>query len=685
MDDAAHRNLPQASRGILSALLRSRSGSVLPFLAFSIPLLLALMGGGVEMARGYKAERRMQAACDAGVLAGRRTVTTAGFDNTARAAAQSYFNANFDSTETGMKNVVFTPTTPDNGDTINGLVTGKLPVLIMAVFDFHAMDLSVKCSAQMGIGNADIMFVLDNTASMNWQPSSDSNPSDPANSRISGLRSAMKSFYDTVKASTNGGNARIRYGFVPYATTVNVGALLRSVDSSYIADSITVPSVKLVNWKSTPVKVWSDETPSYTNAATVTGMDWSNTGSPYSSNTNCTNSLPSPNPSAWANYGTEFVNTTTYSVYTDTGHQLKTMGMRQEQRRTQYQCSGKQKQVRTQYRYSQTVDYEEREMLTTPSPNTADGVTTGQAFADAVLQDRTFSTSTYKTGNSTTIPVDITTSSTLLSKYDKTAKWGGCIAERQTTAVETVNFVSLLAGINPGTATDLDIDSKPTADNATKWAPLWPEVTYERGTGYAYQGVADANASITRSAIQGQVASTYCPIASQLFGVMTESQFDNYVDSMSVNNFGTYHDTGLLWGARMSSPTGIFATNVNTKPSNGGTVSRHMIFMTDGDMAPYANVNGMYGIEEVQMRITGDGDFDKQEARRTSRALAICEAIKARGIRLWVIGFGHGVSDFATLQQCASPDSAFKAADSASLNQHFQEIANQVGELRVTQ
>jgi hypothetical protein len=154
---------------------------------------------------------------------------------------------------------------------------------------------------------------------------------------------------------------------------------------------------------------------------------------------------------------------------------------------------------------------------------------------------------------------------------------------------------------------------------------------------------------------------------------------------MNVNNFGTYHDTGLLWGARMSSPTGIFAANVNTKPTNGGTVSRHMIFMTDGDMAPYANTNGMYGIEEVQMRITGDGDFDKQEARRTSRALAICEAIKARGIRLWVIAFGHGVADFNTLQTCASPDSAFKAADSASLNTHFQEIANQVGELRVTQ
>jgi Flp pilus assembly protein TadG len=688
MHDAARRNLPQSGNRVLKKFLRNQVGSVLPILATGILIVMALIGGGVDMARGYKAERRLQAACDAAVLAGRRAVTTNGLDTAAKTQAQNYFNANFDSTEVGTKNVVFTPSSPDGGDTVKGIATAKLPVLVMAVFDFKAMNLSVSCSAQMGIGNADIMFVLDNTASMNWQPSSDSNPSDPNNSRIAGLRTAMKAFYDTVKTSTAGGNARVRYGFVPYATTVNVGALLRGVDSNYIADSITVPSVKLVNWKSTPLNSWSDNNPTYTSSSTA--VNWADTGSPYSSGTNCSNSLPNPNPTAWSNYGAEFVNTTTYSVMTNNGHQLKAMGMRQEQRRNEYRCTGnnnKQKQVRTLSRYQQTIDYEEREVNVTASANTTtgDGVTHNQTFADAVLQNRTFSTTTYKTGGSTTIPVDITDSSTLKSKYDKTTTWAGCIKERQTTPAASFSFVSLLTGINPGEATDLDIDGKPTSDAATKWSPLWPEITYERDTGNAFQGIADADASISRSGIQNKEASTYCPIASKLFATMTESQFDAYVDSMNVNNFGTYHDTGLLWGARLSSPTGIFAGTVNAKPTNGGTVSRHMIFMTDGDLAPFANVNGMYGIEEVEMRVTGDGDFDKQEPRRKSRALAICEAIKARGIRLWVIAFGHGVDDYATLQTCASPDSAFKAADSASLNTHFQEIANQVGELRVTQ
>jgi hypothetical protein len=163
---------------------------------------------------------------------------------------------------------------------------------------------------------------------------------------------------------------------------------------------------------------------------------------------------------------------------------------------------------------------------------------------------------------------------------------------------------------------------------------------------------------------------------------MGESAFDGYVDALTPDG-GTYHDIGLLWGARLSSSTGIFASNVNEEPDNGGTVSRHMIFMTDGELAPDLSTNSAYGIERDDRRVTTDGSAGTQYANHRARWLAICDAIKARGIRLWVIAFGTNLTD--DLRTCGSASSSFQADNAEQLNEHFQEIAKQVGELRIVQ
>jgi hypothetical protein len=89
-------------------------------------------------------------------------------------------------------------------------------------------------------------------------------------------------------------------------------------------------------------------------------------------------------------------------------------------------------------------------------------------------------------------------------------------------------------------------------------------------------------------------------------------------------------------------------------------------------------------MEYLDMRITGDGGTESEQwDRHRSRYLAICEAIKARGIRLWVIAFGTTLT--TDLQTCASENSGFQADDADELDENFQEIANQVGELRIIQ
>ena len=58
---------------------------------------------------------------------------------------------------------------------------------------------------------------------------------------MSALKTAMDGFYTTLKSAAANSGARIRYAFVPYTGTVNVGALL---PQNYIADSVTYQSRK---------------------------------------------------------------------------------------------------------------------------------------------------------------------------------------------------------------------------------------------------------------------------------------------------------------------------------------------------------------------------------------------------------------------------------------------------------
>ncbi len=516
----------------LRRLSRDSGGNLLAMVAVSVLVLAALIGGGVDMSRAYMVQNRLQAACDAATLAGRRAETTNGFDTASQTVATNYFNANFNQTEQTAKNTTFTTSTPDDGNTVNGTATSQVDTLVMRIFGSQTFNLTVNCQSSMTLGNSDVIMVLDTTGSM----------ADPltsgGSSKITLLKAAMKSFYDTLDQATQGSNARVRYGFVPYSSTVNVGRLLYNLNPSYIRNSVTVQS-----------------------------------------------------------------------------------------RQANYNWWG--------------------------------------GFSSWTYKPITYDTTQYKQFVSVSQPVGSNGSNV-------SSTWKGCIEERQSTNASSFSYSSSSGRITPTTATDLDIDAVPSSD-ATRWAPMWPQVAFYRTDNYGYYTTANSS--------YGGAMTEYCPAAAQALAEMDQTSFYNYADSL-VANGGTYHDIGMLWGARLLSTTGIFQNLVNDPPANGAEVSRHIIFMTDGMMAPNYDIYQAYGIEYWDRRVTSDGYTD-DAARHTSRFRAICDAAKAKGIRVWVIAYSVGLT--TDLNYCASPDSAFTANSSASLNAAFQSIAKQIGELRVTQ
>jgi Flp pilus assembly protein TadG len=262
-------------RGFLARLRCDQRGTTLVMMAAMLVPLAAFCGCAIDSARLYVVKARLQQACDAGVLAGRKSMTDSSLTNTtldptATTAAQTFFNNNFRTGWFRTTAASFTPTKTSDAQ-VSGTATATVPMTVMSMFGYSNQLISVTCQASYDIADTDVIFVLDTTGSMACLPSDDdstcnsyvgsagtssySRPSDgtgsgndsvagypgstayyvpeKSGSRIAALRSAVLSFYDTMASSADP-STHIRYGFVTYTSTVNAGKAIMSVSPSYM-------------------------------------------------------------------------------------------------------------------------------------------------------------------------------------------------------------------------------------------------------------------------------------------------------------------------------------------------------------------------------------------------------------------------------------------------------------------
>jgi len=215
---------PAWPAGLLARLLRDRAGNALAMAAAALFPLLAMIGGGIDIGRGYISETRLQQACDAGVLAARKRLGTEAaisgqIPEGAAAAGERFFNLNFRNGDYGTTDRTFAMTLEDDY-AVTGAATVQVPTTIMAIFGKEAIPVSVACQAQLNMANADVMMVLDVTLSMTTTNPGDTVP------RIDALKDSVRNFYLQL-ATAASPSTRLRFGFVPYSSNVNVGGLLK--------------------------------------------------------------------------------------------------------------------------------------------------------------------------------------------------------------------------------------------------------------------------------------------------------------------------------------------------------------------------------------------------------------------------------------------------------------------------
>lgn len=208
-------------------------GNALVIAAAGFIPMAALIGGGLDVARAHMAKSRLQQACDAGALAGRRAMSGSQFTDAAREEALKFFNFNFP--QNTYSTASFDPVIEqvDNG-TVRISAETTIPTTIMAVFGYSSIDLGVDCEATNELVNTDIMLVLDVTGSMD--------ESINGTRKISSLRDAVMVLYEELEPTQQrleDAGLRLRYGVLPYSQTVNVGRLLKAEHPQYITQRAT--------------------------------------------------------------------------------------------------------------------------------------------------------------------------------------------------------------------------------------------------------------------------------------------------------------------------------------------------------------------------------------------------------------------------------------------------------------
>lgn len=685
MPQSATPPTPQ-SPGFLARLRRDRRGSTLSIVAASIFPLLAMVGGGIDVSRLYMARTRLQQACDAGALAGRRTMADPSTFTTAdRAVAQRFFDFDFPAATYQANTVTRTYARGATPGTVTGSASIRMPTTVMKIFGFGEVRLAVECESTLVVPNTDIMFVLDVTGSMAETPAGDSQ------SKIASLRQAVKDFYIALGPGAATGPGRVRYGFMPYSSNVNVGKLVQAENPSWIAGGNGSE-----NW-------------TYQSRSPVTTTTYEPS---YGAESGDTNGTSTETAKVYPNNGA-FTNSTTYKNLTLAQCQAKVVD---EDKITSTSRSLTSDENPPTYpdntrdrSYSNVEQHSYRDWAatynsgngdcatryrdgtytkTTPSTTTTPVTWTPvQVFQSWRYENRTIDVAPFVSGSAANPAYwsgrtnggdpNAWGSETTPSMID----WNGCIEEAAT--VDDITASSPLS--RPTDAHDLDIDLIPDSTE-TRWKPYLPQLQYLRfgtSTDWYYRANYRAN-GIAACPREARRLATYTSDVNA--STKLSAGFVAYVDSLQPIG-GTYHDIGLIWGARFLSPDGIFAAaNANSASPGAFAVDRHIVFMTDGELSTSNNTPDPWGVNFLDARVApATADTARMNETHLRRTSIICEQMRGKGYTVWVVGFGI-TSMPPELQRCAKDDDHWSLAQNATqLRTRFQQIAQLIGGLRLTQ
>ncbi|WP_323810121.1 pilus assembly protein [Sphingobium baderi] len=658
------------STGFLGRLRRDASGNTLAIVAAAIFPLAAMIGGGIDISRLYLTKTRLQQACDAGALAGRKAMSGITWTDANNIVAEQFFHMNFPDGRYGTGTTAIDYSASNTG-AVTGTASVVVPMTLMSLFNLPDKTIHAECTADLQLPNTDVMFVLDTTLSMN-----DANPGD-SQSRIAVLREAVSNFYTELQRVKPAGS-HIRYGFVPYSSTVNVGMLLKR---DWIQDNAVYDSREA---DGTSPKEGGIQGPTINNNDPFTTVP---PGPKYQG----------PSEKCVAPAST-LKDTSEYSAWTPSKDAVPRERTRTRTRNgTSYSVSLSNGICWiTPTTYNNLVETGKERVI--PNPNA------GQENADSLYYHWIYKPISYPMaslkgsgdGNATVSGGTLTPTPVVANGHKpRTVTWNqtnGCIEERKTRRTDEGSDVPRY---------DMDVDLVPDKNNRdTQWKPYLPGLVHGRRntsftstTNWNYTedsptktreiNINAQNDYLTPSSSPQEYGA--CPTyARKLAEINDASTLTTYLNALKPAGF-TYHDIGFLWGLRLMSRDGIFKEE-NRAAEATGKVARNLIFMTDGETDPRIGAYDAWGLSAMDRRRTPIGAIptnDQHKQITEARLTELCTLAKNdKNITVWVIAFGTDLTSLLT--NCASSGRAYQANNAAELTATFSQIASQIAQLRIT-
>jgi Flp pilus assembly protein TadG len=270
-----------------------------------------------------------------------------------------------------------------------------------------------------------------------------------------------------------------------------------------------------------------------------------------------------------------------------------------------------------------------------------------------------------------------------------TTNWGGCVIEPTS------------SGENASGTGVLSVSGNPDTSEPASGASWYPYYWVRDSTNSWASGTVSRQDTTTE--IQGREYTDWlslpgpnqgCPVA-----LLPLTDVTNSTDKTTVMNKissmwprdagGTQVHIGMTWGWRTLSPTGPFAAN-NGHPlsyTDATTTGwkKVVVLMTDGQ-EEWPATDNMTGLGQI-----ADGKIGTSSSTSTAvtnlntRLASVCTNMAAQGYVVYTIGLGNNGATNTELQNCAVNGGFFEAATPSNLNKVFNDIAQALIALRLSQ
>lgn len=200
----------------MSTVMRDRRGSIAVTMALSLTVLIGIIGLGVDLARLWLVQTRLQAAVDAGALVAAREIGTA----TANANATALFWADFgrvskEATAEGYEGYLGAKvgTAPEitkvDDDTVRMKADAMVPTTFAAALNIGPQRVHAEASARRATMGVELSLVLDITGSMSGED-------------MKSLRDSSANLVNILYGA-NDTRPNLWVSVVPYTASVNLG------------------------------------------------------------------------------------------------------------------------------------------------------------------------------------------------------------------------------------------------------------------------------------------------------------------------------------------------------------------------------------------------------------------------------------------------------------------------------